>query len=144
MKDKFPLKIIRNEEGTKFKAATSLDKLKAIQRNIRLELGFLEKYYLLLVQNAQNAIWDIKNSQRVDPRMYWTLGDFILRFLEIIEELGFYLWHQNWTLARDIGISESSIRKIIAFRRRFPKLSMVDPKIPWVKYRGNKVQIPIE
>ncbi|MGB9876031.1 MAG: hypothetical protein ACPLOU_07890, partial [bacterium] len=81
MKDKFPLKIIRNEEGTKFKAATSLDKLKAIQRNIRLELGFLEKYYLLLVQNAQNAIWDIKNSQRVDPRMYWTLGDFILRFL---------------------------------------------------------------
>jgi|YelNatPaOPRAMG01_1025707.scaffolds.fasta_scaffold46555_1 hypothetical protein len=143
MKDKFPLKIIRNEEGTKFKAATSLDKLKTSQRNIRLELGFLEKYYLLLVENAQSAIWDIKNSQRVDPRMYWILGDFILRFLEIIEELGFYFWHQNWTLARDIGISESSIRKIIAFRRRFPELSMVDPKIPWVKYRANKVQITI-
>lgn len=144
MKDKFPLKIIGNEEGTKFKAATSLDKLKASQRNIRLELGFLEKYYLLLVQTARNALRDIKDSQRVDPRMYWTLGDLIIRFLEIIEELGFYFWHQNWTLARDIGISESSIRKIIAFRRRFPQLSMVDPKIPWVKYRGNKVQIPIK
>jgi hypothetical protein len=49
-----------------------------------------------------------------------------------------YLVPQNQTIARDIGNSSSSVEKIIAFRRRFPDVAMVDPAIPWNRYRNNK------
>ena len=74
--------------------------------------------------------------------MYWLVGDNILRFLNRIDDVGFYLMHQNRTLRRDIGIGGSSVNKIIAFRKRFPNISKVDPAIPWSKYRDNKVTVP--
>ena len=83
---------------------------------------------------------DISSQQKkVDPRLYWLVGDNIIRFLERINDIGFYLIQQNKTLAGDIQISESSVEKIIAFRRRLKKFSMVNPEISWVNYRENKV-----
>ena len=70
------------------------------------------------------------------------MGDIIVRFLERIDDIGFYLLNQNRTLSRDIGVSETSIKKIVAFRKRFKKLSKVNPAIPWAKYRDNKVPVP--
>ena len=142
MKDKFPLKIVSDQQKNRFKATTSLDKLKDKHRNIRQELGYLESDYSILMKTSRETISVSSQRKKVDPRLIWLAGDTIIRFLERIADIGFYLLQQNKTLARDLGVSESSVKKILSFRTRFPKLSMVDPAIPWARYRDNKVPVP--
>lgn len=145
MKDKFPLKIvIGDQQKNQFKATTSIDKLNERPGNIRQELTYLEQDYTIVIKTIRDTIAVSSQSRRVDPRLYWLVGDDIIRFLERIHDIGFYLMQQNSTLARDIGVSGSSIKKIVSFRRRFPKLSMVNSAIPWAKYRDNKVPVPNE
>ncbi|MGC8719214.1 MAG: hypothetical protein ACP5TY_04305 [Thermodesulforhabdaceae bacterium] len=142
MKDKFPLKIVTSDQQkNRFKATTSMDKLNEKSKNIRQELAYLEEDYSVLIKTIRDIIAVSSQSRRTDPRLYWLVGDMIIRFLERIDDIGFYLMQQNNTLARDIGVSQSSIEKIVSFRRRFSKLSMVNPTIPWAKYRDNKVPV---
>lgn len=139
MRNNFPLKIIYDKKKKQIKVATSIDNLYKKSVNIRQELAYLEKDYSILIKSIRDTV-STKN-KTTDPRLYWLVGESIFRFLERINDMGFYLLNQNKTLARDIGFSESYIRKIISFRKRFKKLSKVNPSIPWAKYRDNKVQI---
>jgi hypothetical protein len=144
MKDKFPLKIVlTDQQKNRFKATTSIDVLNKMSKNIRRELGYLEADYSILTRTARDTIVVSSQRRKADPRLYWLIGDNILRFLERIDDVGFYLLNQNSTLARDLEVSESSIKKLVSFRRRFPKLSLVNPAIPWAKYRDNKVPVSI-
>jgi hypothetical protein len=140
MKDKFPLRIIAGNE--QFKATTSIDSLKDKARNIHLELTYLENDYTSLINSIRSIVSASSQSKKIDPRLYWLLADNIIRFLQRIADMGFYLVQQNRTLARDIGISESSVKKIVSFRRRFPRISLVNCSISWNKYRDNKVAVP--
>jgi len=144
LKDKFPLKIISNGQKDNFKASTSLDRLHAGNTNTRKDLAYLEQDYSILIRSVRSLIDIYSEHKRSDPRLYWLVGDYILKFLDRIDDLGFYLVQQNRTIAQHLGLSESSIKKIISFRRRFKKISFVHPSIPWNKYRDNKVPLPNE
>ncbi len=139
-KEKFPLKIIKDKLTGRYKAATSIDKLNDETKNIRRELSFIETDYTILLGDIRGLLSDaaMRSKKKADPRLYWLIGENIIRFIERLDDLGFYLLKQNITFAADIGISESSIGKIISFRKRFSKISMLDQKISWSKYRDNK------
>lgn len=141
MNRKFPLKIIKDKINNKHKAATSLDKINEGARNIKEELHYIESDYTILIGNICQLLYQIRkgSKKKADPRLYWLIGDNLIRFIERIGDLGFYLLKQNKTFAVDAGISESSISKIIFFRKRFPKISMLDLNISWSKYRDNKI-----
>lgn len=139
-KEKFPLKIIKDKLTGRYKAATSIDKLNDETKNIRRELSFIETDYTILLGDIRGLLSEaaMRSKKKADPRLYWLIGENIIRFIERLNDLGFYLLKQNITFAADIGISESSIGKIISFRKRFSKISMLDQKISWSKYRDNK------
>jgi hypothetical protein len=143
MKDKFPIRIVQDEnEQRPFKAATSIDSLRVPTRNVRQELNYVEADYTILIRNVRDTLSISSKNRSKDPRLYWLVGDAILRFLDRMNELELYLAHQNRTLARETGLSRSSIEKILSFRRRFPRLSMVDPTITWARYREKKLPVP--
>lgn len=143
MKQKFPVKIVLiGEQKKRFSASTSIDILSEKGRNVRQELEYIEQDYSILIENIRHIIAISSQNKKTDPRLYWLVGEAIIRFLERMDDIGFYLLEQNTTLSRDIGISESSIKKIVSFRIRFSKLRMVNPTIPWTKYRDNKVPVP--
>ena len=139
-KEKFPLKIIKDKTTGRCKAATSIDKLNDETKNIRQELGFIETDYNVLLSCVKGLLSEaaMRTKKKTDPRLYWLIGENILRFIERLDDLGFYIVKQNKTFAADIGISQSSITKIISFRKKISKLSMLDPNISWSKYRDNK------
>ncbi len=139
MKEKYPLKIVRTEDNI-FKATTSVNKINDNTKNVRQELGFVEVDYAVLIETV-HRLFNLSSKKGVDPRLFWLIGDAILRFFERLDEMGFYLIQQNLTLARDTGVSESSIKKILSFRKRFPRMSMINPAISWAKYRNNKVPL---
>jgi len=140
MKNKLPLKILIQKD--RFKAATSLEILGGESRNIRQTLTYIEKDYSLLIKSVQEAIAVSTQNRKVDPRLYWLVGDNIVRFLERIDTLGFYLVQQTSILARSIATSESFLQTLISFRLRFSSISLVNPSIPWTKYKENKVPVP--
>lgn len=141
MRKMFPVKMVASDDQDgRFGATTSIERLRETSENLRRELGYVESDYRVLVHAVREIVARTSRSKRTDPRLYWLAGDNIVRFLTRIEDMGFYLVKQNRTLARDIGISESSVEKIAAFRRRFAKVSMVDPAIPWARYRSNSVK----
>ena len=139
MKEKYPLKIVRTEDNI-FKVTTSVNKINDNTKNVRQELGFVEVDYAILIETVHRYL-GFSSKKGVDPRLFWLIGDTVLRFFERIDEIGFYLVQQNLTLARDTGVSESSIKKILSFRKRFPRITMIKPAISWVKYRNNKVPL---
>jgi len=136
---KFPIKIVPNKEN-KFKATTSLEKIGDHSKNIRQELSYVEMDYTILIDTIHRLL-AISSKKKADPRLFWLIGENIIRFFERLDEIGFYLMQQNRTLARDIGISESSTKKIVSFRKRFSKISTINPAIHWAKYRDNKVPL---
>ena len=141
MRDKFPLRII--EGNNQFKAATSIDKLKENSSNIRQELSYLELDYTILVKTVRKTMSMSSESKKLDPRVFWLVGDHILNFVKRIDDLGYYLLQQNQTLSKSMGISQSSLRKILSFRKRFSTISLVNPEISWAKYRDNKVPLGV-
>jgi len=136
---KFPIKIVPSKEG-RFKATTSIEKIGDVSKNVRQELGYVETDYIILIDTIHRFLV-ISSKKKADPRLFWLIGDNIIRFFERLDDIGFYLMHQNYTLARDMGISESSIKKILSFRKRFSRISSVNPAIHWAKYRDNKVPL---
>lgn len=134
---KFPVKIVK--DGGSLKVTTSVDSLYENRRNIRHELDYIQNDYLSLTKVLRELHSRSRTIQKSDPRTFWLIGDYVISFLQRLDSLGFYLVKQNETIARDISISESSIKKILSFRKRFPFISLVDPAIPWSQYRGNKI-----
>jgi hypothetical protein len=139
MKEKSPIKIMVSKEN-RFKATTSLDKIGDNSKNIRQELSYVETDYTILIDTIHRFL-AVSSKKKADPRLFWLIGENIFRFFERLDEIGFYLMQQNRTLARDIGISESSTKKILSFRKRFSRISLINPAIHWTKYRDNKVPL---
>ena len=139
-KEKFPLKIIKDKLTGRYKAATSMGKLNDETKNIRQELSFIETDYMILLGDIRGLLSEaaMRSKKKADPRLYWLIGENIIRFIERLDDLGFYLLKQNITFAADIGISQSSITKIISLRKKISKISTLDPNISWSKYRDNK------
>lgn len=147
MKSSFPVVIQRLEskDGARFRATTSIDRLSTSTRSVEQDLHAVELDYTIMLATVREALHQAaQDKRRKDPRIYWYAGEAILAMLKRLQESGFYLVRQNATIARDVGfkLSSSSLGKILAFRRRFPRITDVDPQIPWSRYRDNRVVPP--
>ena len=142
MSKRFPIQIVRKNAGEEFTAVTSIHIITSASRNIRKELSFLEQDYTTLVRGVRDIITMAVKSKKADVRLYWIAADSVMRYLTRLDDLGFYLMKQNKTLGRDTGLSVGSVQKLLAFRKRFTKISLVDPSYSWAKYRANKVPVP--
>jgi hypothetical protein len=141
MINKSPLKIL--EQDNQFKATTSISLLRDKSSSIRQNLSYLELDYATLVKTVRDTLMAVRSNtdKKKDPRIYWLIGDYIIAFLRRINDLGYYLVRQNQTLGKSIGISRTSVGKILSFRIRFSSIAIVNSAIPWAKYRENKVSV---
>jgi len=145
MTRRFPI-IIRTDDKSgspRIRATTSVERLAQPSRGVERDLRAVELDYAVTLAAVKEALAQAARPEhRHDPRAYWLAGGAILSLVDRMSENGFYLVRQNATLARDLGLAEVSVRKVVAFRRRFPRISDVDPSIPWAKYRDNRVPVP--
>jgi len=140
----FPVRIHRfeEEEGTRFKAATSVDRLSKVSIPVERQLEAIEMAYSIALAGAREAIRMSTVGEKTDPRAFWLVGRQLKEFGAFLEEMGFYLDEETSTFSRDLGIPESSLAKIRAFHGRLPGILQIDPAVSWNKYRENKVSLP--
>lgn len=137
----FPVRIHRIEDatGTKFKAATSLETFSQTSSPLEQQLVLIEMAYGVAITGARKALDMARKNNRSDPRAFWLGANELEQFVHQLNGMNFFLTNVNTTFARDLGISESSLKKIRGFYRRFPDSWRIDPTITWNKYRENKV-----
>lgn len=140
MKTGFPVQIHRRQEGSRirFIAATSLDKLFDGTSTPLEQLKSIQVAYEMTLAAARRALEMAHQDKRVAPHPLWLLADQLKHFTDLLNGMRFYLWKANATFARDLGISQSSVEKLRSFHKRFPDITMVDPMVPWKRYRENK------
>lgn len=143
---RYPVQLqIKREGGTlAVKAATSVELVAREARNPDQELRGIEIDCAIALATAQAAMTQPDRRNRRDPRAYWFAAKALSDFLDRLRQASFYLVHQNATFANALGCSEVSIRKLLAFYRRFPDIRLVDLSIPWAKYRDNEVRRKVE
>jgi hypothetical protein len=101
----------------------------------------VEKGYTRTVQECRELLKKSISEKRANSEVYWAIGESILKFMRSLENTPFYLRNQCTFFARDLGLSQTSIWKIIRFRKRFPEKDLIDPTIPWSLYREGKVKL---
>ena len=133
--------MVMDNGSNPFRAVTSINRIYDKSSNIRQDLSFIENDYSLLIGLINNLRSIMAKEKKRDPRLFWLIGDSIAGFLKRIDNMGFYLDRQTSTLSRDTNMSESTIRRIMAFWRQFPSISSIDPSISWTKYvRGQSTK----
>ncbi len=134
MTGKFPLKIIKQDN--KFRAATSFQEIQKRAKHIRQDLTYIESDYEILMTAIQKTLElaEKENSKRIDARFYWLIGDYILSFLSRVDSLGYYLLEQNTTIGKHLGVSKTTIYRILVLRRKIEAPVFIDPDVPWTKY----------
>jgi len=137
----FPIRIHRIEDttGLKFKAATSVEALSEASTSLNEQLKLIEMAYDIAITAASRALHMARTSNRTNSRAIWFVADHLKQFTHQIDGMGFFLADENTTFARDLGMSESSVKKIKSFYRRFPSIWEVNPMTPWNEYRENRV-----
>jgi len=105
--------------------------------DIMNRLSATEKQYELLLQQCREILVQTKTSKgRPDARLRWELADKIHTFINSsTRKIGVVLVNYVGSLERDLDISESELRYIFRFYRKYRDPNDLDPRINWSKYR---------
>lgn len=125
-------------KGTAIKATTSVDRVLDGARSLEEELRCIEIDYRTALAAAKEALASAGTGRFRNARSYWFAGKYVAEFIDRLGSRGFYLVGKNKTPAEHLGISKSSVAKMIAFYRRYPDPFEIDVSTPWSVYRDNK------
>lgn len=137
MNERFPIHIHRRDENgaTKFLATTALVKLADSPDRLQAQLRDLTDTYARAVEAARHELDAARRDQGERARAYWRVGKAVRNFEATLDAAGFYLVSQTDTFARDLAVHPGSLRKILAFQKRFPEVDALDSQTAWMRYR---------
>ncbi len=104
---------------------------------VREELNAFSSKYNKLIEDCQEVLSAISLEKKiigkVNPLLYWKLGDYLDSFVQYEENNLFFINTFYQQLSRDLKLSESSLRKMLNFRRSLPKRE-IDTNKSWGFY----------
>ena len=115
---------------------------------IQEELNSFNAKYDKLIENCQEALLAISLEKKligkVNPLLYWKLGDYINTFVQYEENRQFFINAFFQQLSRDLKLSQSSLRKMLNFHRSLVQRE-VDTNKSWWFYssisKGRKASV---
>jgi hypothetical protein len=133
----YPLMLeVREQKGRHVvKATTSIERALEGGDSLQGDLRLVEVDYAVTLAAIKAALAAAGRGRTRDLRAYWFAGKHLSDFLDRLESSGFYLVGKNTTPARHLGISSSSIWRMLSFYRHHPDPSTIDTSVPWSTYR---------
>lgn len=87
----------------------------------------IEKMRTILEENER-----LRKENRVVPAvLMWDLGNTIFELLDTVSSRGFEVEDLYTHLVRDLGVSKSTLKRVISARRHIPNRKMLAPDISW-------------
>ena len=105
--------------------------------DIKNRLDNVEKQYLSLLTHCKSIIAKTKTHEgRPNAKLRWLLAQEISTFLNSnSKNFGMVLVNYTEALQRDLGVSESELRYIFRFFKKYKSINELDGRINWSKYR---------
>jgi len=128
---------IRDPDGrTSFKAIISFGDAIAHSEQSQ-KLIQIQNQYTELVNRWQKMFTELRNNRRLmaDSQKQWKLADEIYSFGKRIEKEGYFFANSSEALSRDLGVSKSRLNYLMKFRKYYPSIELVSPKINYSKYQ---------
>lgn len=128
---------IRDPDGkSRFKAIVSFGDAIAHSEQSQ-KLIQIQNEYTAMVNRWQKKFTELRNSRKLmsDSHLQWKLADEIYSFDKGIEKDGYFFANASEALSRDLGVSRSRLRYLMKFRKYYPSLEFVSPKINYSKYQ---------
>ncbi|RLE07918.1 hypothetical protein DRZ78_02155 [Candidatus Aerophobetes bacterium] len=144
MRQRYPIQmqVVEKDSGNiVFKASLPVESIFNSSSKFDELLAYVERKYTQTIRECKELLKRSTFQKRANSKVYWIIGDSILKFMRSLEDTPFYLRNQCAFFARDLGLSQTSIWKIIRFRKKFPKKDLIDPTIPWSLYREGRVEL---
>jgi len=134
-----PLEImkIKDPDGqSRFKAIVSFGDAIAHSEQSQ-KLIQIQNQYAELVNRWQRIFTELRNSRKLmsDSHVQWKLADEIYSFDKRIEKDGYVFANASEALSRDLEVSKSRLNYLMKFRKHYPSIELVSPKINYSKYQ---------
>jgi hypothetical protein len=134
-----PLEIleIKDPDGkSRFKAIVSFGDAIAHSEQSQ-KLIQIQNQYTEIVDRWQKRFKELRSNRKLmsDSRLQWKLADEIHSFDKKIEKDGYIFANVSEALSRDLGVSKSRLNYLMKFRKYYPSIELVSPKINYSKYQ---------
>jgi hypothetical protein len=134
-----PLEIIKTKDPdgkSSFKAIVSFGDAIAHSEQSQ-KLIQIQNQYTELVDRWQKAFTELRSNRKLmaDSKRQWRLADEIHLFSIRIEKDGYFFANASEALSRDLGVSKSRLNYLAKFRKHYPSIELVSPKINYSKYQ---------
>jgi hypothetical protein len=105
--------------------------------DIKDRLSSLEEKYTLLLKQCENILEKTKTTAgRSDATLRWQLAQKVGSFLDLnMKNEGVVFVNYVEALQRDLEVSESELRYIFKFFKKYKNEKELDTRINWSKYR---------
>jgi hypothetical protein len=136
----YPVVLDVTASGNKIRvrATTSIERAFEGSESLQAELRCIEIDYQATLAAVKASLASVGSGKARDPRVYWFAGKWLAEFIERAEGHGFYVVGKNKTPAKHLGMSASSVGKMMAFYHRYPDPFRIDISVSWAIYRDNK------
>ncbi len=114
---------------------SELLKEKRADTELTSKVEHLENLYRETIEFCKqqlNAITNTSNQQKIF--LYWDIADKLWQFLTISDKTGFFLNYANKHFARDLKVSERTIRRLLMFRKNVNNKLSLDSAKSWTYY----------
>jgi hypothetical protein len=132
------IRVVGEGDGMQVKATTSVELALKGGKSLEAELSCIEIDYQAMLAAVRAALVSAGKGKSRDPRAYWFAGKYLAEFMERLEAHGFYLVGKNTTPAAHLGMSASSVKRMIAFHGRYRDPFSIDPTVPLTAYREHR------
>jgi hypothetical protein len=139
MVNQIPVEIrrIKDPDGTSRLGAIAFLEEVMSTPDIKNRLATIENEYFKLLKQCENILAQTKTLKgRPDAKLRWMLAEKVSTFLDVnAKQNGVVLVNYTDALKRDLGVSESELRYIFRFYRKYVSANDLDDRINWSKYR---------
>lgn len=123
-----------------FSTSFSLQDLDDLPDNAHTIAKKASEAYSRRINNIRNYLKESEKIRRkrkpVPAILMWNFGDQIFRLISDLERLNTEIEGLYYHLSRDTGVSRSTLKRVVAFRRYYPDKKTLPPNLTWGQLKG--------
>jgi len=123
------------KDNGEFITTLSLQDLASAPEDIDKVLKWASETYRTFTQTMIASFKEnkstVRHGQKIPAVTFWDLGDAIFKLLENLSSRGLEFHNLYAHLKRDLKVSKSTIKRVIALRRYIPDKEMLPSDVDW-------------
>ena len=140
MNRKSKLGMVFQPEEQNYLATLSLKDLPDVPNNLEQILHKASRAYDRRIKRMRELAEENQNLRRkrtpTPAVLMWDLGDEIFKLIEDLDACGVEIEDLYYHLTRDIGISKSTLKRVVAVRRYIPERITLPINSKWSFFKG--------